>query len=193
MTAIEVDRERYGLPNGFWGMAVFLASEATLFGALIGTYYYLRFRSGPWPPDGIEKPAWIGAVVVTAILVASVAPMQLSYRAARAGRRLRAWWLLACGFVAQTGYLAWQIHSFADELHRTKPQGSAYASIYYTLLGADHLHVFVGLLLDLWMLLRLATGLTRYRLVGLQTTVFYSWVVAAITVFVLLTQLSPYV
>jgi heme/copper-type cytochrome/quinol oxidase subunit 3 len=39
-------------PNGWWGMAIFVASEATLFGALLGTYYYLRFKAVHWPPIG---------------------------------------------------------------------------------------------------------------------------------------------
>ena len=33
-----------GRPNGWWGMAVFVASEATLIGALVGTYFYLAAR-----------------------------------------------------------------------------------------------------------------------------------------------------
>ena len=68
---------------------------------------------------------------------------------------------------------------------------SAYASIYFTMLGAHAAHVAAGILLELWLLVRLAGGLTRYRLVAVHVTVFY-WVfvnvLAAITVAV---QLSP--
>ena len=45
-------------PAGWWGMVVFVASEATLFGAFIGTYYYLRFKTPAWPPDGIPSRTW---------------------------------------------------------------------------------------------------------------------------------------
>lgn len=190
--AARAAHSRTALPNGFWGMAVFVATEATLFGVLFGSYYYLRFRTGPWPPGGIEKPAWIAPVVLTAVLVSMSLPLQLSYRAARDGRRVAAWWRLAFAFAIQTAYLAWQLHAFADELQKTSPQGSSYGSIYFTLLGADHFHVFIGLLLDAWMLLRLLTGLTNYRLVGLQATVFYWHAVNVITILVVLTQLSPY-
>ena len=48
-------------------MWVLVASEATLFGAFIGTYFYLRFKTSRWPPDGIPEPK----VVVPLILAAS--------------------------------------------------------------------------------------------------------------------------
>ena len=86
--------------------------------------------------------------------------------------------------------LAWA-RGEPDDLARVRPQGSSYASIYVTLVGADHAHVFVGLLLDLWLLARLATGLTNYRLVGLRVVTFYWHFVNVLTVAVVLTQLSP--
>ena len=49
----------------------------------------------------------------------------------------------------------------------------------------------VGLLLDLWLLARLATGLTTYRLVGLRVIAFYWYFVYVVSVAVVLTQISP--
>src|SRR5207248_2129754 len=43
---------RRGPGVAFWGMAMLIASEATLFGTFIGTYYYLRFTDIHWPPPG---------------------------------------------------------------------------------------------------------------------------------------------
>ncbi len=37
-------------PSGWWGMALFLCAEATLFGILIATYFYLDFDARSWPP-----------------------------------------------------------------------------------------------------------------------------------------------
>ena len=45
-----------GPPAACWGMAMLIASEATLFGAFIGTYYYLRFNTPAWPPPGTPEP-----------------------------------------------------------------------------------------------------------------------------------------
>jgi cytochrome c oxidase subunit 3/cytochrome c oxidase subunit I+III len=181
------------LPNAFWGMVVFLATEATLFGVLLGTYFYLRFRVGPWPPAGIPKPAWVTPLVLTAVLLATSFPMQPSWRAARDGRRRAAWWALLIAFTAQLLYLVWQLVLFSDDIPKVRPHTTAYGSIYLTLLGADHLHVCIGVLLDAWLLAKLATRLTRYRLNGLQATTLYWHVVNGLTVLVLLAQLSPYV
>jgi heme/copper-type cytochrome/quinol oxidase subunit 3 len=130
-------------------------------------------------------------LVLTGVLIATVMPMRGAVRAAYAGRRGAAWWLVATALAAQATYLGLQIHLFSADLAKFKPQGSSYASIYYTLVGADHAHVALGLLLDLWLLARLATGLTRYRLVGLRVVTFYWSFVAAVSVAVVLTQLSP--
>jgi heme/copper-type cytochrome/quinol oxidase subunit 3 len=92
--------------------------------------------------------------------------------------------------VIQAGYLAMQIHLFVEDLHMFSPQESAYGSIYFTMLGAHHTHVLVGILLNAWMLLRLAGGMTNYRLVALQATAFYWHFVNVLALLVLGAQLS---
>jgi len=188
---VRVDRAREAKPNGWWGIALFVATEATLFGTLIGSYFYLRFNTLQWPPPGVPEPKVVVPLVLTAVLVATSVPMQAAVVAARGGRRLRAWWLLALALFVQTGYFAMQVHLFADDLRHVHPKASSYESIYVTLVGADHAHVLVGLLLDVWLLARLATRLTRYRLVGLRVAAFYWHFVNAVTVAVVLTQISP--
>jgi len=189
--AIRVEHAREAKPNGWWGIALFVASEATLFGTLIGSYFYLRYNTLQWPPPGVPEPKVVVPLVLTAVLVATSVPMQASVAAAREGRRLRAWWLLALAFFVQTGYFAMQVHLFADDLRHVHPKASSYESIYVTLVGADHAHVLIGLLLDVWLLARLVTRLTKYRLVGLRVTAFYWHFVNAVTVAVVLTQISP--
>jgi heme/copper-type cytochrome/quinol oxidase subunit 3 len=83
------------------------------------------------------------------------------------------------------------VHEYAGDLGRFAPADHAYASIYYTLLGADHAHVALGLLLDLWLLAKLARGLTRYRLNALSAITFYWHAVNVLTIAVTLTILSP--
>jgi heme/copper-type cytochrome/quinol oxidase subunit 3 len=128
--------------------------------------------------------------VLTAVLVASVAPMAAAVRAAGAGARRAAWWLLALAGAIQAGYLAAQVVSYTGDLGDFSPSTNAYGSIYFTLLGAHHLHVIAGLLLDGWLLVRLAGGLTSYRVVGLRAVALYWYVVAALAVAVVATQVS---
>jgi heme/copper-type cytochrome/quinol oxidase subunit 3 len=172
-------------------MAVFVATEATLFGTLFGTYFYLRLRVPHWPPAGIPSPSVTVPVVLAAVLVATSIPIALAVRAARRARVAAARRFVLLALVVQAGYFAMQIQLFVDDLARFSPRGSAYASIYYTLLGAHHLHVAIGMLLSSWIILRLLGGLTRYRLVGLEAIALYWYVVNILAVCVVLTQVSP--
>jgi len=117
--------------------------------------------------------------------------MQLALAAARRAEVSLVRLLLVAALVVQSGYFAMQIHLFADDLQKFKPSESAYGSIYYTLVGAHHAHVLVGILLNAWLLLRILPGITNYRLVGLQTITFYWHFVNVLAVCVVLTQVSP--
>ena len=189
--AVRVDRRRVAFPNGWWGMAIFVATEAMLFGLLLATYYYLRFRAVHWPPPGIDPPKVLLPLVLTGALLCSSVPIQLASRAARAGRVGTTGAALAVALAMQATYFGVQIHLFLDDLAKFTPQQGAYGSAYFTLLGAHHAHVAVGLLLDAWLLLRLAGGLTTYRVNGIRATAFYWHFVNALAVLVVLTQLSP--
>jgi heme/copper-type cytochrome/quinol oxidase subunit 3 len=83
------------------------------------------------------------------------------------------------------------VHLYRDDLAAFTPQQHAYGSLYFTLLGASHAHVAVGLLLDLWLLGKLVRGLTPYRVNAAQAIALYWYAVSAITVVVTLTVLSP--
>ena len=189
--AVRVEQRRVAYPNGWWGMTIFCASEAMLFGLLLGTYWYLRFRAVHWPPPGIESPKVLFPLLLTGVLVASSVPIQLASRAARVGRLGATRGALTVALVTQASYFGLQIHLFLADLVKLTPQQGAYGSIYFTLVGAHHAHVAVGLLLDAWLLLRLARGLTTYRLNGLRATAFYWHFVNALAILVVLTQVSP--
>jgi cytochrome c oxidase subunit 3 len=156
-------RRREGLPAAWWGMAMVIASEATLFGAMVASYYHLRFNSAVWPTPGNPEPALVAPIVLTAILVSTSVPVQFAWWAAAAGNVARTRVYLLWALVLQAGYLAYQVHDYADQLRRTPISHDAYSSIYYTLLGADHVHVAVGIALELWLLWKLISGLTTYR------------------------------
>jgi cytochrome c oxidase subunit 3/cytochrome c oxidase subunit I+III len=182
---------RVAKPNGWWGMVLFVATEATLFGTLIGSYYDLRFRTQPWPPAGVPDPKLVLPLILLGVLVATSIPVQLASVWGRARRVRSAQLALLLALAMQTVYLVFQIHLYVDDLDHFTPQGSAYGSIYFTLLGVHHAHVFVGILLEAWLVLRLFGGMTRYRAVGLQATAFYWHAVNVLAVAVTLVQLSP--
>ena len=181
---------RRGRPVGWWGMLMLIASESTLFGCLVGTYFYFRFESHTWPPPGIPAPSLGTPIVLALVLAASALPLRLATRAARSARVAGAWLLVALALLVQAGYLAYAIHDFRDHLGSFTPQTNAYGSIYYVLLGAAHAHVAVGLLLSAWLLLKLSRGLTTYRLNALDAIAFYWYAVIVLTFVVTATILS---
>jgi heme/copper-type cytochrome/quinol oxidase subunit 3 len=178
-------------PRAFWAVALVVATEGTLLATLVGSYFYLRFKSQAWPPEGIPEPKVLLPLVLTGILVATSVPVQLAYNAGRARRARPALGWLLLALVVQAGYLGMQLHLFMADLADFRPQQHAYASIYYTLVGADHAHVAVGLLLDLFLVAKLVGGLTRYRVAGLQAAAFYWHFVNLFSIVIVLTQVSP--
>lgn len=189
--AAGVEARRRSLPSGWWGAALFIAAEVSLFGSLIATYFYLRFQSGDWPPPGVEKPSITLPLVFTGMLVASALPMLAAFRGASRGRRWSAWWLLLAATAIQATYLGLQIDLFVDDFNSFGPGGSAYGSVYFTLLGLDHAHVAVGLALNAWLLAKLLGGITNYRLIALRVAALYWYFVIALTILVTLTVLYP--
>jgi cytochrome c oxidase subunit III len=174
MTELVVDpRGRERFPLGWWGMAMLIATELALFAMMIGSYFYLRFKNLHWPPPGAPEPKVVVPLVLLAVLILSALPL------ARGGR---GWLLLA--LVLQAGYFAMAVHDYRDDLHRFTPQQSAYGSLYYTLLGASHAHVAVGLLLSVWLLF-------RYRPRAARTIALYWYGVIVLTTAVTLTVTSP--
>jgi heme/copper-type cytochrome/quinol oxidase subunit 3 len=172
-------------------MAIFVASESALFGTLVGTYLYLAAQAHHWPPAGVQRPALTAPLLLTALLLVTALPLVHAVRAARAGRRGAAWRALAAATVLQLVYLGWQLHEYLTQIDQFSPRASSYASIYFTLLAVAHLHVLVGVVLNVWLLARIGRGLTRYRVVGLRAIVFYWLAVEVITVVVVAIELSP--
>jgi heme/copper-type cytochrome/quinol oxidase subunit 3 len=193
-TAAEVARASAGRrskPSGWWAMACLIATEGALFGCFIASYFYLRFKAVHWPPPNETEPKLAVPLILLGVLVSTSIPMQLASTAALRGRLRAARWLLFLALFVGSGYLAMQIQRFHESLQTSRPEDDAYASIVYTLVGGHHVHVAIGLLLNAYLLARLARGLTNYRAVGVQVTALYWHFLNALAVAVTLTTLSP--
>jgi heme/copper-type cytochrome/quinol oxidase subunit 3 len=182
--------QRTGRPTAWWGMLILVTSEAMLFAAFIGTYYYLRFETAVWPPDGIPEPRVIVPIVLAVVLALSAVPVHIASTAAQTGRLASARLYLVLALVVQCGYIAYEIHDFRDQLRSFDVTRDAYSSIYFTLLGADHAHVILGILFSLWLLWKLARGLTTYRANAAMAIALYWGFVAVLTLVVTGTLVS---
>jgi len=183
---------RTGPPSAWWGMVMLFASEGMLFAAFIGTFFYLRFNNAHWPRLGDPEPKVIVPIILVAVLSTTSFLMQGAWRAARNGVLGTTRVLIATALVVQSGYFAYEVYDFADELKKMPIGRDAYSSIHYVLLGADHAHVFFGVLLTAWLIAKLTTGLTRYRVHAAQAIAWYWHFVNVMTIVVIGTLLSAH-
>ena len=165
-------------------------SETVLFGAFVGTFFYLRFNDPVWPPHGDPEPKVIVPLVLVGVLTTTSLLMQGAWRAVRAGLLGRTRALLVTALVVQSGYFAYEANDFGDQLRTLPIDRDAYSSIHYVLLGADHAHVFVGILFDLWLVWKLVRGITTYRANALQAITWYTHFVNVLTWVVVLSVTS---
>ncbi len=163
-------------PNGWWGMVVFVATEATLFGTLVGTYVYLRFQNAHWPPPSNYRSRRSLTPLAAdrrprrderpdAARVALGARGSARPRVVGARRRAR-----GAGRLPRRGRCTTTSH---DD-RRLPAAGSAYASIYFTSSAPTTRTSLVGVLLDAWFVLRISHAADALpRSSALQATAFY--------------------
>ena len=137
--------------RNYFGMVMFLISEAFLFGSLFWTYYYLRATTPVWPPAGVQ-PDIILASINTLLLLSSSGVIWWAVRSIRQGNRKALAAGLIITMVLGTIFLGITIFEWMQAPFR--PWTNAYGSTFYTLTGFHALHVFCGILL-------MATLLTR--------------------------------
>jgi heme/copper-type cytochrome/quinol oxidase subunit 3 len=179
-------------PNGWWGMVLLIATEATLFALLLATYFYLRTRtSAGWPPDRLSDPKILKPLLATIILVLSSAPIAIAARAA--GRLRPAAARIGVLFAVGLGvaFLIFQYLLVQESLDKFRPGKDAYGSIFYTLIGLHAAHVAAGVLLALWAFAR-SVRFDRTAILTVRVTTLYWHFVNVVAVVVFLTlYLSP--
>lgn len=181
-----------GRSPGFWGMLLFIATEATLFGSLLSAYFYIASGSASWPPDGIAKPEIPLALINTIILICSSIPIFWADRGIRKGngRQLRIGFALT--FILGVIFLGIQAYEYT-ELEFTITT-NAYGSLFYTITGFHFLHVTLGVLMNLYIQLRAWLGhfSAKHRLAVQNVAIYWHFVdVAWIFIFLSL-YVSPH-
>ncbi len=191
--ALAPGRVRPSRSNGWWGMLLLVATEAALFGVLIASYFYVRFKTVDWPPDGIPDPNVLKALGLTALVVATTVPIFLAERGIRRGSQS----LLRLGLLAATLiaglYTVLQAYQLNEDWKSFTARTDTYGSLYFTITGAHLLHVGAGVLLLGWVTVR--AWLRAYaidRNAAVQVTALYWYFVNALAAVVFLAvYLSP--
>jgi cytochrome c oxidase subunit 3/cytochrome c oxidase subunit I+III len=131
----------------YWGMALFVATEATMFASLITSYLFLGTANPGWPPAGIERPKLVLPPIMTWTLLASSVTMFWAERGIKNGARDRLRLGLGLTILLGTLFLAIQAVEYHDRLETLKPWANSYAASFYTITSFHALHVITGLLL----------------------------------------------
>ena len=185
MSAVaELSVARRSASNGWWGMALLIATEATLFTILLASYFYVRFNTVEgWPPDGIDDPKLLRAAVMTIVLAGSSLFVHAAESGIRRGSRRALVGGLAVGFLLGATFLGLQIWETDAVARDVTPRTNAYGSLFFTVTGAHSAHLVVGLLLVAWIQVRAWWGAyTPRRHLGVQVAAIYWHFVAVLQV-----------
>jgi len=145
-----------GRTLGWWGVMLTIATEGTIFMALLAAYYFVRAVSPEWPQGGIKPPELKLISIFTVILLASSVPMFWAERAVKRNKRGQLQAALAATFVMGLAFLIHQGYEFA-KLEFTIDE-NAYASLFIVITGLHGLHLLIGLLISSVVQVKAARG-----------------------------------
>ena len=166
-----------GMPNGKFGIWLFLASEVMLFGALFSTYILLRVGAGDKPveiklrhaeegehsalhwerswPHGYHESGvnLVLATINTMVLITSSVTVVMAWYSLQlrnlARAKLYLWATLACAF----GFLIIKYFEYTHKFHvGIFPWTHNYYALYFTMTGLHGLHVIGGIVVFAYLL-----------------------------------------
>ena len=158
--------------TGTWGMGLLIATEASLFGYLLFSYFYVgALAHGGWPPTG--APSLRLSLPNTFVLLLSSATAYWAESGIRRGRTTRLRLGLLVTLVLGSVFLAVQGIEFRN--NPVRPGTNAYGSLFFTVTGFHAAHVAVGLLMLLVVLIRALLGHFRTGRHEAVTNVTWYW------------------
>src|SRR3712207_979922 len=138
------------------GMLLFIISEIMVFGAFFTAYFFIRVvGEAEWPGPEAELPKLI-AGVNTAILISSSFTLHWAEKCIKSDNRAGFKAGMLTTFLLGLTFLFIQINEYANLPFA--PQTDAQGTIFYGLTGLHGAHVFIGLLLLLFVCIRAFRG-----------------------------------
>lgn len=148
MSAVAFGEERRlstSRSNNWWGLVLVIVVEAMFFGSLISAYVFLRAQNINWLPGGTINLNPLLPALNTVILLASSVAVHQASSAVRTAEsdRLRRW--LPAAAVLGIAFLG--VQGLILVRSGFTPLGSAFGSVFYTLIGFHALRIVIGLVL----------------------------------------------
>ena len=166
-----------GLGNEWFGMILFLVSEAVMFGSFFAQYFYNRVESSQWPPEGFERVPWgpLGVILTIVLALSGITAHNADTALKRDDQDgLRAW--LATTIVLGLVFLGGQAYEYTNLIVNQgfTISSGIYGTIFFTLTGLHGLHVTGGVLVMCVVLARALMGhFGPQRRFGVQGAVLY--------------------
>lgn len=144
LSTLPIDQNR-----GVHCMWCVIATEAMLFVAMFGAYYYLGSNKDRWADH--TAPKWWLAVILLIILLASSVVLMWGERQVRKGNEMAARLALWITVLMGIGFLALQAFEYSVEWKEVTPYSDTYGSIFFSITTLHALHVIAGLLILMWV------------------------------------------
>lgn len=163
----------------WWAMLVLIAIETTVFATLISSYFYLRFTTDAWPPEGVPVPDLLLPIVNTVVLFLSSLAVLWGSSGIQKGNVRRLKWGVGIGVVMEVAFFGVKV--LMSILAQFTWTDHAYGSIYWTISRLHSLHVLVAILMASVVWVLAARGyFTEERRLGVQAVNVYWQFVAVI-------------
>jgi heme/copper-type cytochrome/quinol oxidase subunit 3 len=164
---------------GWWGMALFCATEAGLFAYFLVAYFYLHGASAATSAEGGVRPSLTLPIVLTVLLVTSSMTLRWGERAIERGNARGLATSLGITIALGVAFLAVQAIEYSQKQYM--PQTDAHWSMFYAITGFHGAHVALGLLMLATNLVRTVRGhFTSERRLAVQNGALYWHMVDAV-------------
>jgi cytochrome c oxidase subunit III len=145
-----------GIPNGKFGIWLFLASEVMLFGALFSSYVLIRTGAPHWPPEGGLSSEILNVPLGTfntAVLITSSITMVLSWASCKLGNLARFKMWMGLTILLALVFLVVKYFEYADKFRLGHfPSFDNFFAIYFVLTGLHGLHIIGGIVVNTYLL-----------------------------------------
>ncbi len=181
---LEAPRSKPGRSTAWWGMAVLIMTEATIFASLLASYFFLQAAAKEWPLGGIEAPELPKISLMTLVLLGSSAPMFWAEHGIRKGQvwRLKAGLIMVI-LMGSSFFAFLSLYEYPELTFGMRD--NAYASIFYMTTSLHGAHVVIGLLMLGVVLIKTFQGkFTAERHVTVEVVGMYWHFVDAVWIFV---------
>jgi len=137
--------------RGTWGMALTIATEATLFVCLFGSYFFLENNKNRWAID--EPPKMNYAFIMLAVLLGSSLVLHWGEKQVKKGKHRTGRIALGITILMGFAFLFLSAFEYLSHWKELTPYSDSYGSIFYTIVSIHAAHVIVGLIMLIYTLI----------------------------------------